>query len=1439
MFSVSQKSAPQKEPPIIIRMIQEDRQEINRMIQHKRAEFESVIIKGIVSMFSIQDERSQLARPYSKYFDLFSVNNHNKKRLLNSAANAIKESTNAAPMGVGNAAHLAATGVNAVGSAMLDAAEIKRQQAEAEKQLYSAQMMHYVSSKNDYEAIAQQVARILSYRFQFLLFRLAAGENGYIKLANFFIASMNTYALARLREHQGGEIKALIDAAIPPSTDALSYREWPQADLANFKWSLKTGIRRTLELDEDANQILERCGPAVRTLLGGCEAYVNPMTLRVEFHQPYTIIGLLNHAPVLNHEGGVFTGLETTHRKQETLDGNMKYPMILLAQNETTADLGVNFATKAMGIRLEEAHREALCRLVPDFFEYKANYCKHKPDEAHAVMQTLSVNNANLLYAMEYREECPWTTNREAAGQQRLLDIYSAEGNAFERDEVVTTKDHHKLKAMEVASNLFDANEAKNDALKATKETVQAQIAVNSPNMTVDDQAKQRLKAAMASRYAAFAASELMACVVKFSPLEEKHLQCTIDIIDAARAALHAARSLPIEEANKRKKILSASKKILQYAEVVSKQGAFYRENFQIVLNVVQESENFKQMKDLTSKEEADQSSTIKFLRKQMKEDGESASELTDLATNIVHYEQNLADVQQEDLLNAFHAAADGVRDELDSAGSANDIPALEQVIDLCVAYTQKNYNTIMVSLGLDDYWAENANMSAPQRQEIKERALAALTQVRNCLREAKLKIAESRVPLAINFSLKNDLIVVKAAAIEAKNASILLLKNIQFHNHGALDTEINADVSAYLGRLAAATELDTLYFLASQKEAIALDAKSPSPLQQQLIDLQAQTKRLEYVLRVNNAQAAAAAYHQLEEEAHGLTDKMSCNDTVVQAKNVRRLLGQVENTVTTDFEIEDLAISRAQQAIDEVNQTMQESRKIEEKLLSLEKICLLGREEEECVSLFDSSVEQLNQLTLFFSPNQVDTEEVKPQEVSPYGDMIKKALLQLMINGTESTAQVTLSEEEIRTTILAKLNEIQQEISKGLNHDLVNNWGFWLVAVTAKWIAQTVQEREKQVPCPIDEAMKAITQVTSQESPELKNAKNAAIKSIKQACQDVYDARNGLLNNSKKTEIRAWSLVSSTLSWAGRLTVAEFKWRQERADLRRRQRQNELESMPPCPVRSPSVKAYILVLDYSNDKLMEKKKMSGDLNKLRRLLNQCQQKLYALQQNPQLRLSLGQLTHAYQRLVQLLDIKLEQVTLEKNDLETIRSSVLAQGLSIYFNEWKRKYLDPNAQTERLKSLKGKEVTLQITEQKTNSNSKKGHKLKEPHFKDPKLQEEALNITIEYLDARIKKLEGDLADLLSTKVSSPSKKSSTFASNSFFKSHIVGIEPSILGREASRSPSQGSSHSGDPFKEIPSFLFGKSKERITILPQKERLISPTSQSLTGSFNSNT
>ena len=218
-------------------------------------------------------------------------------------------------------------------------------------------------------------------------------------------------------------------------------------------------------------------------------------------------------------------------------------------------------------------------------------------------------------------------------------------------------------------------------------------------------------------------------------------------------------------------------------------------------------------------------------------------------------------------------------------------------------------------------------------------------------------------------------------------------------------------------------------------------------------------------------------------------------------------------------------------------------------------------------------------------------------------------------------------------------------------------------------------------------------------------------------------------------------------------------------------------------------------MLAYSNSKLTDKKKLSGELNKLQTPLNACQKKIYHLQQAKKKSPGLDKLVVLYQKLTQLVEIKRDQLDLEKNDLEALRKSILAQGLRIYFNELKRKLHDPNARHVRLKVLNAaaaergrQQVTKQSTKVSPLGSASEYHEKKPSsgasHKQENKPQDDATNITIEDIEAMLESLQQQLGSMWALFVSENNSQSSIF-----YQAHTPPHQSSTSPRQKVRPKS--------------------------------------------------
>ena len=116
-----------------VRMTEEDRQAINRMTKHKCNQFKATITRGVIGMLNTQAEQKKLDAERQDFLSSLTSRNKTKKQQLTAVAGAMKDATSNAPMGIGAASNALLTTASTVGNALLDNAEEKRKDNEAEK----------------------------------------------------------------------------------------------------------------------------------------------------------------------------------------------------------------------------------------------------------------------------------------------------------------------------------------------------------------------------------------------------------------------------------------------------------------------------------------------------------------------------------------------------------------------------------------------------------------------------------------------------------------------------------------------------------------------------------------------------------------------------------------------------------------------------------------------------------------------------------------------------------------------------------------------------------------------------------------------------------------------------------------------------------------------------------------------------------------------------------------------------------------------------------------------------------------------------------------------------------------------------------------------------------------------------------------------------------
>ena len=1205
--------------PLIARMTSEDRQEINRIIEHKRKEFEGAIQKGVVAMLNAQEEHDKLAEKRAEYLSFLSSSTLRRKEKLTYASDVSKEATRSAPLGIGSAAQIVLSAGNALGNTVLDDIEEKRQQVEAEQNLYSAQMMYYIPPQ-DYEMIAERIAGILSYRYQFLILRLAAGENGYIKLALFMISSMKSNAIACLREQKNNVISALINAAIPASTDSLSYREWPNIDFANFRMQAsQCGSRKILELDPNVNRLVQRCGPAVRALLGGYETYVEPEHGIVRKYHAYTIIGALNHAPILNSEKRIISGIQTRHRNLTSLDGNMKYPMILLSANETTANLGVNFATISTNQTLEELHVVVLKRLVPDFFTHHLSY-KLQTEKATGVLR-----HENIRYSEE-RFECPWTMKRERQWESRLQKIYQASDRSPPVDSTGDIECPGKLTALEVAGHEFNLEAQKIEVVQIERDITDSiqQIVINS-SMTSPSKVHQ-INAMDQSRYGLLAIKGWIAFMLRFRQVSQADFLKVKRVLEVAHLTIYAARGNPLLEAENHHKVMQAKARAQSANDVIAKVHKLAISNYRVILDLVNDTSVIEVANEVLARDNRLTSHAVKNLKMRINDNLRALQKMQDVSVSFASYDPDIADVtlSVEQAITEFEVEVQELRNCLDDGQSVHD---MLQCIQYCKQDVKHYYELMMLALQSRDCWFEAKDCWAAgvnlEGLSAEERNAILIARIEKLYADVQVNVidalglSENAVWWSI-FSThpQADMTQIKVEAIQRKAIIFEIYQCMSYKKPSVL---IEADQTTTDFFLRARYQSDLSWLCSVNKD-------NPERLAKILV----KAKQLHSTFQKIRAEKAVEVCSEMKRRYARIPREISWVEIKDIAHIVRLAKETLELDIRDDVELIELALNHTLYIERESSQMLQDILAVDSKLQYIK--------EHFCASTpKDPSV---NYMGLVSSKLELFDENIS-------------------LAGSGDQDHMSYMSEQYKR-FLADCD--------GKEHPEICRFGVIFLSQMMEYINNHYIETLElnKLVGNLSEDRGLISMVIHQEPLEYLVARKKSLKALQGAYQHIHALNDLMQKNSLGTEhprhIREMSSVANTLMWSSTLSVAEQKWLDARISNKLKVSFTDVRDY-----KAPCRMAYSFVLALIMDGVSQK---TGELTRVKQIQKQLSKpksiSMFAggLGGSPvESRSSLAKRTSN-------LRLKIEA---EVDNLKLFRDVVFAQSLKIFFNEWKIK----------------------------------------------------------------------------------------------------------------------------------------------------------------------
>lgn len=1199
----------------IIRMTAEDRQAINRIILHKRQEFEAIIKKGVVAMLNAQEERDRLSAKRSEYINFLTNRSKQKKEQIKQIAQTIQEGSSSAPMGAGTALNIATTATAALGNAIIDNSEDRRQQNEIEQNLYSAQMLYYIPPQ-DYEQIAEKVASILSYRYQFLIFRLAAGENGYIKLALFFINSMKTFAIARLREQKTNIIKALINAAIPPSTDSISYRDWPSVDFENFRSHIgRLGKRKTLELDEDVIHILRRCGPAVRALLGGIDSYVCYDTGKMVAFSPYTILGALNHAPILSPNKRIISGLLPKHRKYLKLDGHSKYPLILLGHGEKSADLGVNFATKITNEILDATHVEALRRLVPDFF----------PEQEHFHTNTTNTNitPADFRYPEE-KFECPWSAKRELEWKNRLKNIYPLQGKGASILNDEDFDDAIELVTMQNATFQFNLEYKKTDAIEIKKQTLAALI------QTYDNLDK-KTHALYLGKYAAYAAKEWVRCMLETQILNSSELENVREVIEMANLSIFASRDCPIYETEKYERALSVRKESVEYLEFFVRIQNINQKNHQIIIENLEEMTGFKIGTEFAARETSAIIRLNKYLRSQINDSIHNLMKMRDISRSMSLY--SLKESETLKSVEDFYQQLSILQNRMATL-PLNTIP---EVLDILEFYYQEiilytSYIKTVIS-------SNNVTIKDFETEEVLQSLEAMISDTSSAYAEYnQIKDENSWWGTAYQQKLTN-LLFIKDKLLIYRQQLLNFKSKIQYQSEKSLS---NPKINEFFIRTCIQADFYMLLHLSNYNKYYHFNTQEFQVLYQI-------ARQLHIQLQTQYTSEAERVYTTINQKYSKLPRDMELAEVYDIYRNIRSSKDNLELELRDDTEIVDIALNQSKIAFREAEQIIQNIMEFESKLSY---IAAHAQPQDRKVNT--------NGLNLDISNAQI----LKAIETNA---------LQILNNAQG------IVPDSISTDILTEIEDFKLQYEEEQQLDL-RYLGIQFLSRISKMISESfrnihhLKDTLDNFKAHIQKSENAL----KSRHTELSIERKMTLKLLKQAYLKMGIAsqvEQRLMTIDPPALADRWKLTNDTLSWASHLTISEQKWLDQKNALK-----YKTYFQTSREYKSPQRMAFSLMLAMANEQIKGKK---IDLNRLKKIQHKAQMtkltpiSLEATVKTPNAKRA--QFVEQKNILLKILQQKILILDDEIEDLEALRTAMLAKRLKLFFNDWKSKTFETYA----------------------------------------------------------------------------------------------------------------------------------------------------------------
>lgn len=1253
---------------------------LNSILRDNRIIFEQKIIKDVRALLNANKATLELEEKKNILDKLtFSRRKRDRERFAN-ATSSLQTATNHAPMGVGAGVGLALQAANTANQLYYENHEQKILEKSAEESLNAAKFQMYTSKSDNYTLIARSVARELSFTLQPLLLLLASGANGIIKLANFMQKSRQKYAIEKLPEYHStnsiGEIvSALVDASIPPVTDDTFYRDFFKIDIYNL--NIQFANHTPLDFNPEVRDLLKLAGLEIEIFFGSLSS-------------EYTIIGALTHSVFLGQNYQLYAGIENAKRAREISIGTIKYPLRLIPPGKNIGTAGASFALRPTGIYIEEAHKELLKKLFPNFTDPEA--VKVSAEEI-SKDEVILPDYSTRLYRSE-RNSVPWNIKRTEDKKNRLDAVLSANLSKISDDEIVSIPDYSRLKSMRDAGDWFDINYSKNEILQGLDKSNKVRIAAFAVFDKLE-RTRNLLASAKYSKYLAVTTWHHIYCIIKCEKSTMADLIFAADMLDAARTTLNLSRNYSYIETYKLIKAKNASKNaFVQFNDGLRQQLECYK-NLKLFLDNFHDTIINQEFLQIIPR-------LIALKKKNLNKDIEIVKEDIGKIITFIKALTNKNLINSNELIPTeiaaianFNEIADILIQDLYALTAQNSIKNSLQKVEICALEVKMLHYQIASIFKKIDLEAANFHETLESIDAELNKSNASLVIVQNIVSDSSW-IKKKTTKINLMTKILEQFSVIK----QVRDNFEKILQGL------SLAEVEDLEIANFQRRIEVYNKLGRLLYITNNFQEL-------NDTTQKLI------KSISILYRAieQKIQEDLTSYENQIQEFQNISQEKQMEDLYKTYISLKSIQCKMELSFANDAELLTRTRRQSQQFVEKIRFSINELLDIDEGILTIIEKCeskLFALN----ITMETNHLEQIKILkTMLLNDKELDI-DANQRTLDVYllikqiikntitetntdiSSLITREIVKLLDDLTQknisySAKTQSMNQEDVRTIQSLTLSEIRQE--EPINGEI---WEIWIIFKLLQITMQQVFTGSANINNKLKTSVDLVNFIQNEiedEHHELIHARAVAINKIKQTYHYINHAQE---EKSKLTAIDSSYaiapniLISSNLAWAARPTFNELKYLDKKQESLRKSRfEAQQKHKNNTLIINPLLIRYIKVgIEYL-------KKQEDGLNKLHVKIKNDLDNIYRLQP-PTVKQQLDQnLTNVESRLSKLESIvaaKLELLSKKIKPLEKFKQDFTKQILGAYFGYLKLEvdilesetYNDVNPESPRSQTLK-------------------------------------------------------------------------------------------------------------------------------------------------------